>query len=248
MDIKNIENYKSSIYSSLEDVCLKIVDISNYYILYTNENKFKDVNITFKGIEIILNVFSTIYLYSKNLEMATEYANNSIYYYIEYVSQISNKNSEFVFVNLTVKDAILYVYRKSVFELNDEIKKNYVSIKEESTYFETITSFIKTYNNILYLMFKNNNYENLDVETIKPFLYKINAYTISIFKAIEEYIDNNKQIENDIDVTLTNNIIEKLYSNLLELQCDIDNNEDYENLQKSIKEKVFSSINSIIEV
>ena len=180
--------------------------------------------------------------------MATEYANNSIYYYIEYVSQISNKNSEFVFVNLTVKDAILYVYRKSVFELNDEIKKNYVSIKEESTYFETITSFIKTYNNILYLMFKNNNYENLDVETIKPFLYKINAYTISIFKAIEEYIDNNKQIENDIDVTLTNNIIEKLYSNLLELQCDIDNNEDYENLQKSIKEKVFSSINSIIEV
>lgn len=248
MDIKNIENYKSSISSSLEDVCLKIVDISNYYILYTNENKFKDVNITFKGIEIILNVFSTIYLYSKNLEMATEYANNSIYYYIEYVSQISNKNSEFVFVNLTVKDAILYVYRKSVFELNDEIKKNYVSIKEESTYFETITSFIKTYNNILYLMFKNNNYEKLDVETIKPFLYKINAYTISIFKAIEEYIDNNKQLKNDIDVTLTNNITEKLYSNLQELQSDIDNNEDYENLQKSIKEKIFSSINSIIEL
>ena len=143
MDVKNLDLYNKTIDVSLFNVCLKIVDITNYYILYSFEGSFKDTTITQKGVDVILNVFAMILLYTKNLELAIEYTNNSIYYFIEYVTQISTTNTEFVFVNLTIKDAILYVYRKSIFEINDNHKRNFKCNPDETLYFEIVNSFIQ---------------------------------------------------------------------------------------------------------
>ena len=73
MDVKNCDLYNETIENSLFDVCLKVVDITNYYILYSFEGSFKDTKITQKGVDVILNVFSMILLYTKNLELAIEY-------------------------------------------------------------------------------------------------------------------------------------------------------------------------------
>jgi hypothetical protein len=189
MDIKNVEFYNKTMDTPLTDVCLKVVDIANYYMLYSIESSFNDTCMTQKGVDIILNIFSMILLYTKNIDMAVEYANNSIYYFIEYVSQISNKGSEFSFVNLTVKDAILYVYRKSIFEINENHKRTFEFDTSESMYFDAVNMFIKTYSMILKGFIGNSNYSTTSIDDIKTYIYKVNSCMITFFKMVDERTD-----------------------------------------------------------
>lgn len=189
LDIKNIEHYNDTVDTSLFNVCMKVVSITNYYILYANETSFTDTVFTDKGIDVILNVFAMILLYTKNIELTVEYTNNSIYYFIEYVNQISNKNTDFVFVNLTLKDAVLYVYRKSIFELDSDQRKDYVPKMDEHVFFDLVSQFITVYSVILKSFVGNANYGGLDADSLKTYLYKINAYIMTFFNTIENYTD-----------------------------------------------------------
>jgi hypothetical protein len=45
----------------------------------------------------------------------------SFYFYVEFVSQISE--DEKMFLQLTSRDASTYVYKKTIFEINNEFKK-----------------------------------------------------------------------------------------------------------------------------
>lgn len=189
MDIKNIEFYNKTMDTPLTDVCLKVVDIANYYILYSFESSFKNTCMTQKGVDVILNIFSMILLYTKNIDIAIEYTNNSIYYFIEYVSQITTKDSEFVCANLTIKDAILYVYRKSIFEINENHKRTFEFDSNESIYFDAVNMFIKTYSTILKSFIGNINYHTTDIDDIKTYIYKINSCMITFFKMIEVRTD-----------------------------------------------------------
>ena len=65
-------------------------------------------------------------LYTNNLELTQSYCQNSLFYYVEFISQIDNINHSFL--ELNGKDASLFIYKKSIFEINNEIKKN-VNIK-----------------------------------------------------------------------------------------------------------------------
>jgi hypothetical protein len=189
LDIKNIEHYNDTLDTSLVNVCMKIVGIMNYYILYANETSFTDPGFTEKGVDIILNVFAMILLYTKNIELTVEYTNNSIYYFIEYINQISNNNADFVFVNLTLKDAVLYVYRKSIFEIDSDRRKVYVPRPDEHVFFDLVNQFITMYSVILHEFVSNDNYSGLDVDSLKAYLYKINAYIMTLFNTIETYTD-----------------------------------------------------------
>ena len=201
MDIKNTDFYNEYVDVSLFNSCLKIVDITNYYLLYTNESSFKDIEITKKGIDIILNVFSMIFLYTKNLELTIEYTNNSIYYFIEYVSQIKTKNNEFVkkFINnksyLTtdIQDIRSYLYK-----INSYIM----------TFFKTV----ETYTNI----------EDKELKCIndhdKNILYNVTYKGINyMYNKMIEYIsdDYNKQIVEDYE-----NEFEKISDKLKQIVFD----------------------------
>lgn len=260
MDVKNCDLYNETIENSLFDVCLKVVDITNYYILYSFEGSFKDTKITQKGIDVILNVFSMILLYTKNLELAIEYTNNSIYYFIEYVTQISTKNTEFVFVNLTIKDAILYVYRKSIFEINDNHKRNFKCDPDETLYFEIVNSFIKTYTVILKDFISNKNYIKSDIEDIKNHIYKINSYILTFFKTIELYTDieltDNKNIsigDKNIIYNVTYKGIKYIYDNF-NCECNdtlspkkyCEDKESYECFCEKIKKLIIDYGNTLI--
>lgn len=239
MDIKNTDFYNEYVDVSLFNTCLKIVDITNYYLLYTNESSFKDIEITKKGIDIILNVFSMILLYTKNIELTIEYTNNSIYYFIEYVSQITSKNTEFVFVNLTIKDAILYVYRKSIYEINDSHRRNYKTQPHEDTFFEIVNLFIKTYSIILKKFINNKSYSKVNIENMKSHLYNINAYIMTFFKTIETYTEvEDKELKciNDNDKNILYNVTHKglnsIYNNTIKYISD-DYSKQYDNSKQN---------------
>ena len=138
-----------------------------------------------KGIEVITNIFNVILLYTRNLEITTHYTNQSIYFYIEYINQISNKSAEFVFVNLTMQDAILYIYRKSIFEINEQIRRKYKNNNNEKKKFESISLFNNTYNHIVLAFLQNNDFNKETNDDIKKQIYNMNILLYNYIYDIE---------------------------------------------------------------
>uniref|UniRef100_A0A6C0BRG8 Uncharacterized protein n=1 Tax=viral metagenome TaxID=1070528 RepID=A0A6C0BRG8_9ZZZZ len=204
-NLKNPDIYKESLNCSLKDiyVCLKVL-LEQYLKCCLDSNTKVEKYYVDKGINIIVNVFKIILLYTKNLEITKMYAFNSIYFYIEYINQISNKESEIVFVNLTLNDAISYVYRKSIYEISDSYKKKFKLQKEDNIRFKNVNNLILLYQTVFssYLTSTDNITDLLPSNIIK-----INSFYEKLFeKKMLTYCDKSRCLEK-----LYNN-----YSNIFE--------------------------------
>ena len=62
-------------------------------------------------------------MYTKNLDIVTHHCERSFYYYVEFIGQIGDDNHSFL--KLNSKDATLFVYKKTIFDINNEYKKNF---------------------------------------------------------------------------------------------------------------------------
>ena len=62
--------------------------------------------------------------YTKNLDVAYYHSQKSFYFYIEFIGQISE--DQHTFLQLNSRDAMMFVYKKTIYEINNEIKKQLV--------------------------------------------------------------------------------------------------------------------------
>jgi len=155
--INSIDNYKQSLMETNENVMNKYLDIIHEYIMFAisnihiqKHNYFK--YIINKGLETIQYVFLMLLLYTKNLELVHYHCSKAFYYYVEFIGQVGDDNH--VFLRLTSKDAILFVYKKTIFEINDSFKRTFQNPdNEEKTKFDTINSMIELTNSLLYSSF-----------------------------------------------------------------------------------------------
>ena len=123
----NLANYKSKLSSSLQTIFANYGEIvSNYINLFYEcikiENKDYFYYLFKNGLTSITHIFNMLLLYTNNLELTQSYCQNSLFYYVEFISQIDNINHSFL--ELNGKDASLFIYKKSIFEINNDIKKN----------------------------------------------------------------------------------------------------------------------------
>jgi hypothetical protein len=198
LTLKNISVYNEKMDVSLKDIYISLKILLEQYIkCCLDSNTTIDKYYIDKGIIIIINVFKLILLYTKNLEISKIYSFNSIYYYIEYINQISNKESEIVFVNLTINDAILYVYRKSIYEISDSYKKKFALTDEDNLKFKIIGYLVLSYQSIFSSYINTVN----DINKLSPsYFIKINSFYESLFnKKMLDYSnsENLKKINNN---------------------------------------------------
>jgi len=78
------------------------------------------------GINSIHRVFEYILLKTKSIEKAYYYSQRTYYYYLEYMEQIHRSNLS---QSLNHMDAILFVYKKTIFDLYDGNEQNDTSNK-----------------------------------------------------------------------------------------------------------------------
>ena len=146
-DISNKKNYNNTI--SIDDKNIyvsKYIDIIHQYLLYCGENIFIQEPIYYlyvivKGIECISNVFITLLLYTKNFNLVYYHCQKAFCYYVEFISQIGNENHSFL--KLNAKDAILFVYRKTIFQINNDYRKEYVTKDTKKNSFMIYVTFVK---------------------------------------------------------------------------------------------------------
>lgn len=131
--LQNIENFYSNFNCSKEEIYEKYNTLFSGYFIFMFEN-LQVKNSTFlkfiiqRGLLTVTNVFNLILYYSKNLELAYYHGQKAFYFYIEYIGQISEDHH--TFLQLSSRDATMFVYKKTIFDVQNEFKKT-ISIEEK---------------------------------------------------------------------------------------------------------------------
>jgi hypothetical protein len=198
--LNDSNNYACELSSTIGDI------INKYNILLIEYLKFIIDNIVVKnsaynkfiierGIETITHVFTLLLYYSKNVDMAYYHGQRSFYFYVEFIGQISEDQHSFL--NLSSRDASMFVYKKTIFELSNEYRKN---LKEPSK--DTIEKLdilnmnVSIFKNIVYFTLremkmpeKNSTIGNL-VKYVECICNKLLKYkfTFQEYKTIENFI------------------------------------------------------------
>ena len=110
------------------------------------KNKSYSKFIIIRGLDTITNVFTTILYYTKNLDLTFFHCQKSYYFYVEFISQISE--AEKLFLQLSSRDASTYVYKKTLFDLNNSVLKPQCSGLTKFK-FDVITETVKLHKTIM---------------------------------------------------------------------------------------------------
>ena len=170
--LHNSLNYKDKINNSLVEIMNKFVEVILEYMRLisdkiTMKNKLHYHFIIKRGIETIIHVFSVIFYYTKNLELTFYHSQKAYYFYIEFIEQISDDNM--TFLQLSSRDAVMFVYKKTIFELNNEYKKKIQEpICEEKTLLKMFNLYKDTYKKIIMYIINHDDFKH---ETKTDYIY-----------------------------------------------------------------------------
>lgn len=210
--LQNANNYNNTITDNIFDIYNKFTSIINEFILHMlDNNKSKKVDIElYEGIKALTHVFKFLMLYTKNLELTLYHCQRAFYFYIEFMDQMNDESHSFL--QLTVKDAILFVYKKTIYDINDDYRTNYniESTKDEdildvilSIYIEMLLLHIcksrEMDNKLKYLSDEN---EKL-IKNINKIYHKNKKDQNVLHEKmnnIQNYINNEVQSSNHIDL------------------------------------------------
>ena len=149
--LQNIENYNKELIDSEKDVYTKYIELIRNFLTYCfdtikikiNDNEYFKF-IIIKGIHMISLLFKMLLLYTRNLFLTFYHCQKAYSYYIEFIGQIGTDAN--TYLNLNSKDAILFVYKKTIFDINMDVKK--VHYNEDFKY-NTIDNFVDCYNGMI---------------------------------------------------------------------------------------------------
>ena len=257
--LNNIENYKTELDSNEHILFIKYIGLIHELIECSVDNIFIQKSeylkyILMKGIKNVFYIFNFLLLYTKNLELTIYHTQKAILYFIEFIGQIGDDNHSFL--KLNTKDASLFIYKKTIFEVNNDFRKSYEESEETKTKMEMLHLYIETYNNIMLKIIENFDFQNKSLDDLQTItftkLYKIVESLIQlpiIFKSnneqIKDKINEYSVFVNNINAYYSMPFIFNNYLNLINYTIkkgykkNIDNNIVKKNLESiNIEEKL----------
>ena len=187
---EKLDDTKLSLYiDNLQTIVLEILNEKNNY-------NIKYINI---GIKTIMHVMYNIFINTKNIEITTYYGKMSIAYYFEFINQLCSNNAN-NFINLTLQDAIIFVYKKTIFNLDTEYKKHY-----NNYYDDKILDKIFIINNIINSFHAYNDYIPIKYKHVINKLLNISNKTdiLTIKQIVLILINNNIDMINIFNFIMT---------------------------------------------
>ncbi len=238
--LTNPDNYKKSIDCSISIVIEKYFNLildyyNNIYSIVHFKNNTYSKYIIIRGLDTLTNVFLNILSSTKNIELTYFHCQKAFYFYIEFIDQISD--DEKTFLQLTSRDATTYVYKKTVFEICQEHRKQNDSEHNEKC--KKIGHFINTLQlyllKIINLEFnKNNEYLELLKTLSNKVISSANKLVASDLEDITEKLYNKiEDVQSFLKVSL--HIVKKIS------RSSSSNNEFIKNIEKKLESDEFSS-------
>jgi hypothetical protein len=194
--VEDIPNYIENIAKLIIKYYKKTISISDEY-----------QNI---GLETVIHIVKLVLFYTNNIDCAIYYGELSIIYYLEFLAQITTDGHSFI--KLTIRDAIIFVYKKTIFNINKENRKTSPSINL------IISTVIQSIDTIL-LIITPNNYDNITKHELSK-IYNF-RYSDTIFSIVQMLNKNNVDTIyilkilatiNKIQPDISNSVLSKMYS------------------------------------
>jgi hypothetical protein len=209
--ISRTENYKAKNTYQTHDILTKFVSLINEYLSFIGEkihmkNQECYKFIIMRGLETIIHVFSLLFYYTKNLDLTYYHSQKAYYFYIEFIEQISDDNVSFL--QLSSRDATTFVYKKTIYEINNEYKKTFREpLTEEKAVLHYVDTYMYIYKNIVLCYIQtthlvSQNWSNLlskinNLDPTKTKLKQPHLDNIILFTNL--YISNQKTINNSLN-------------------------------------------------
>lgn len=212
LSLQNLENYNKELSETPIEVFSKYNEVINEFIIqfsnissYTQKEPYVKYIIKC-GINTLTNIFNVISLYAMNMEVTKNYCSQGSYYYSEFTEQMIGDHTSFL--KLTTKDAIMFVYKKTIFEINEEYKNNFSSSEITNNKFSIINLLIKIYTDMIFNIIDRSKLIKTD---IRMFYKEISINCGNVFNMLNTlYINTNK------DKTLLFEDHLKLFTELIE--------------------------------
>ena len=208
--LHNMNNYNSKLNSLDNEITNEFCKIINEYLFHINDNIMIQnikyyIFIIIRGLNMLKHIFNVILLYTKNLKVTVHHCKKAYLFYVEFIGQIGNDNHSYL--QLNSKDAMLFVYKKTIFEINNEYRKQYdLNNHVEKKLFEYINKFSTVYMEILEFVLDN---DNMNLESKMSYIMYIQKMSNKIVNKITL---SNKNIL--LKIEICDNYI--YYKNLLE--------------------------------
>lgn len=202
-NLNNIANYNNSLDIQSHIIFLKYVGVVHELIQCVVDNIHIQNNdylryIIILGIKNIGYIFKLLILYTKNVELTIFHCQKSILYYVEFIGQIGENNQNFL--NLNSKDAILFLFKKTIFMINNDFRTKFTQDTTCKNILDTSNKYITIYNNILFQFINTYNFKD-DNTKIQNIIFT------KIYKIVESLIQYEITYKKD-----THNKNEKLDS------------------------------------
>jgi len=195
--LHNINNYNSKLNSLDNEITNEFCKIINEYLYHINNNILIQnikyyIFIIIRGLNMIKHIFNVLLLYTKNLSVTVHHCKKAYLFYVEFIGQIGNDNHSYL--QLNSKYAILFVYKKTIFEINNEYRKQYhLNNHVEKKIFEYINKFSTVYIEILEFVLDN---DNMNLESKMSYVMYIQKMSNKIINKITL---SNKNLLSKID-------------------------------------------------
>lgn len=167
--MSEFENFNDpNIYLDFESTSMTTVSIVGNYIklletfhLLFNKNivtkKIHYTDFIYKqGMKCLNHIFILLLHYTNNVPFTYYHCEKGIYYFTEFISQIENENS---FLKLSSIDAIIFVYKKTIYNINKKMA------------IQTARDFISHANEIIITITNINSINKYSI--IAPYFTKI---------------------------------------------------------------------------
>ena len=195
--LKNSDNFNKKLDIDTNKIIQRYSELIIQYLKFTIENKnIKTKNTTLlsfiitRGFETITHVFCFLLYYTKNIDVTYFHSQKSFYFYVEFIGQISE--DENMFLQLNSRDASIYVYKKTIYEINVETKQ---TINTEVSQHENelndklneINFYVNLYKTFLYKIIQNNDFNDIHIDALQNIYNKLNSHKLK--KNILIYFD-----------------------------------------------------------
>ena len=179
------DSFEKTLNVSLDEILNKYFHLINDYLKFIFENinqknKVYTKFIIIRGLDTITNVFQQILYYTKKVDIAYFHTQKSFYFYVEFIQQISSDQN--TFLQLSSRDAVMYVYKKTLFEINHDYRKKIDRpTEEENKKWLYLNECIHLYKMIFYKMINSEEFLlNPEKKTYFTKLHEMNEKMIPL--------------------------------------------------------------------
>ena len=190
--IDDIENYNLCLEETECILFLKYVGLVHELIECSSEslvgirNKEYLKHMIITGIMNTSYIYSFILLYTNNLELAIYHTQKAIIYYIEFVCQIGDDN--YNLLKLNTKDATLFIYKKTIFDINEEYRMCFTEKDENKEKLNLLEKFNDIYNGIIIQMIEKIEFSEIITENEEVMCELKKLLFSKVYKIVETLI------------------------------------------------------------